>query len=96
MNKPQRPPSEHRANRAGRILAEMVLKSPPKNRPQTNTSGGGSPPHSTSHNPLVTAKGRIKEEETESKEVVSAVAPVAMSLVDFSYVLSLVFGGCCS
>ncbi|KAI0704370.1 UAA transporter family-domain-containing protein [Cytidiella melzeri] len=90
MNKRPRPPSEQRAERANRILAEMVLSSPPRHRHPSARRAQG-----TSTDPQ-----RVKVEEeaevAEHEEPDSAAKPVAMSLLDFSYILSLVFGGCCA
>ncbi|KAI0343167.1 UAA-domain-containing protein [Trametopsis cervina] len=89
MNKRRRPPSEHRAERTNRMLAEMVLRAP-RNRvaagnARVESSGGSRDP-----SPV-----RVKEEAQEDPPP-QLSKPVAMSLVDFSYVLTLVFGGCCS
>lgn len=98
MNKRRRPPSEQRAEKANRILAEMVLRGP--RTPRASDPGG------RANNPGEGALNHVQDEakvKTEAQgsniqavPIQSLARPVAMSLVDFSFVLSLVFGGCCS
>lgn len=98
------PPSDHHIDRANRFLAAMVFNSsvpnPPRNRHAVSVGKQKvqSPPYQISP-ARVKLKQEVKESDPRglSKAKGSSVAkPVALSLVDFSYVLSLVFGGCCS
>lgn len=90
MKKRRHPPSEKHIDIANRVLAEMIIRRPePQQRPP--------PPRSTTagHSPIK-VKQEPGEEKVVHKDDPPLAKPVAMSLVDFSFVLSLVFGGCCT
>lgn len=92
MNRKRRqPPSEEKVQKLNRALAEMVVLGPPN-------QGVGKKPKTKS--PEVKAKTRVKVKEEPIEPLLEPEAtalskPIAMSLVDFSLALSLVFGGCC-
>lgn len=94
------------------MLAEMVLHGPRTSRSTSDSKGqpvsdalpqSPNSVHDEHHKRKVKKeKERESEEEVEDEVSVppapvhSLSKPVALSLVDFSFVLSLVFGGCCS
>lgn len=91
----QRTPKEDRVDKLNRALAEMVVLGP-QNQGRKRTT----------KTPEVNAgaKVKIKTEDTEPNLKLEEITPVpseslskpiALSLVDLSYALSLVFGGCC-
>ena len=98
MHKRRAPPSAQRVEKANRVLAEMVLRGPRT----VHTDEVAGQANGLSDGALTEAKtAPIAKEEEEARTVStvekkSITKPVAMSIVDFSYVLSLVFGGCCS
>lgn len=91
MKKRRQQPNDERVQKLDRMLAEMVVVPPPKDRPQAvqrNVKANEK------------EKTRVKEEPVDPQlkrdsSVASLGKPIAMSVVDFSMVLGLVFGGCC-
>ncbi|EKM50367.1 uncharacterized protein PHACADRAFT_263628, partial [Phanerochaete carnosa HHB-10118-sp] len=90
MKKRRQQPSDDRARKLDRMLAEMVVVAPSKDRPAQRGAKAAKK-----------EKIRLKEEPAEPRlepqsSAASLGGPIVMSMVDFSMVLGLVFGGCCS
>ena len=113
--KKRRTPSEQRAEKLNRYLAELVLR-PPGSTNTHNMPPSSSRAHKTDRKGKGKTKVRVKEESVEpelrfddrERELSASPMPIikeagpadkgkviAMNLVDFGLVLSLVFGGCC-
>ncbi|KAJ3558775.1 hypothetical protein NM688_g731 [Phlebia brevispora] len=76
-------PSSRRAEKLDNVLADIVIRS--GRHPQSPIKVSESDPDVS----------RVKKEETEV-DLKQITAPVVSSLLDFSLILTLVFGGCCS
>ena len=102
-----RPPSDEHVDVASRVLAEMILGSrSPRNQKPTTPVRNRKPSEPLEKMVKVEVKEEARESIVHREYVELSPSPspdpvvskpsVALSLVDFSYVLSLVFGGCCS
>ena len=82
-------PSNTRAEKADVVLADMVLSHRPP-----------APTHPISVTPIKVESDADPEEDKSKvlkvEDVNTLKSPLLASLVDYSFVLTLVFGGCCS